>query len=90
MLGLQPSAGPARGKGDRRVMAVIHTASRHAAGLKLCSYFVLKPDASENGKYEVASTSRRAARQGESLSLLFLGNTFWQANPVGIGLGAEP
>src|SRR5258708_4626376 len=62
-FGLQPSAGPALGKGDRRAMAVIHTASRHAAYPNVRSYFVPTISASANAKYEVASTLRRPSQE---------------------------
>jgi hypothetical protein len=67
IFAFQPSAGPARGKGDRRAMAVIHTASRNGACLKLCSYFVLEPNASKNGKYAGASTARRPSPAEEKV-----------------------
>src|ERR1700734_913504 len=59
----QPSAGPARGKGDRRVLAVIHTwpssPPLRRGRPNICSYFVLTTGASENGEREVIRTSRR-------------------------------
>jgi hypothetical protein len=75
IAGFQPSAGPGRGKGDRRKMAVIHTASRRAACSNACSYFVLTVKASETAKYQVAPASRHASPQGESRAPLLPGNT---------------
>src|SRR5580704_2856066 len=73
IFAFQPSAGPARGKGDRRAMAVIHTASRRGAYPKLCSYFVLAPDARGTAKHRDAPLPPH--RRTENGAVLSLGNT---------------
>jgi len=75
IFGFQRNAGPARGKGDRRAMAVIHTASRRAAGPKLCSYFVLTPNASGNANRKAGSTSIDPGR-GKMAQCCFWGTPF--------------
>jgi hypothetical protein len=58
MFAFQPSAGPARGKGDRRAMAVIHTASRRGRlptdMFLFCSRFKCKDNGEMRGRIAFA------------------------------------
>ena len=75
-------------------MAVIHTwplSTRLRAGPPAQYMFLFcsqRQAQARIGECEVASASRRLRlRHGESGALLFSGNTFWQENPLVIGLG---
>jgi hypothetical protein len=76
----QPSAAPARGKGDRRAMAVIHTASRRQRPETM---FLFCSQSKRKGKRDMRDRADFAPFSlEEKAQLLFLGDTFWQENPI--------
>jgi hypothetical protein len=83
----QTSAGPACGKGDRRAMAVIHTASRRRLAVQ--TYVLILFSLQRQGKIERKTKSKAASAPrvpgNEKSRVLFLGHTFWMQNQIVIG-----
>jgi hypothetical protein len=83
----QPSAAPARGKGDRRAMAVIHTASRRQRPETM---FLFCSQSKRKGKRDMRDRADFAPFSlEEKAQLLLLGDTFWRENPIVMPSGVE-